>query len=86
MMKSSSSLRFWLEEEVSVLITNSNIKHELTGGEYAERRRQCESALGKLDLLSWRDVRLADVTSATTHGVGQIVQVALKPWVRYLSS
>ena len=52
------------EEDVSVLITNSNIKHELTGGEYAERRRQCESALGKLDLLSWRDVRLADLEAA----------------------
>ena len=36
------------DEEVSVLITNSNVKHELTGGEYAERRRQCESALEKL--------------------------------------
>ncbi|MBL6711088.1 MAG: galactokinase [Planctomycetes bacterium] len=52
------------EEDVSVLITNSNIKHELTGGEYAERRRQCESALEKLDLLSWRDVRLADLEAA----------------------
>ena len=52
------------EEDVSVLITNSNVKHELTGGEYAERRRQCESALEKLDLLSWRDVRLADLEAA----------------------
>ena len=52
------------EEDVSVLITNSNIKHELTGGEYAERRRQCESALEKLDLLSWRDVRLANLEAA----------------------
>ena len=52
------------EDDVSVLITNSNVKHELTGGEYAERRRQCESALEKLDLLSWRDVRLADLEAA----------------------
>ncbi len=49
------------DEEVSVLITNSNVKHELTGGEYAERRRQCESALEKIGLSSWRDVTLADV-------------------------
>ena len=49
------------DEEVSVLITNSNVKHELTGGEYAERRRQCESALEKLGLSSWRDVTLAEL-------------------------
>ena len=52
------------DEEVSVLITNSNVKHELTGGEYAERRRQCESALEKLGLSSWRDVTLADLRLA----------------------
>ena len=52
------------EEDVAVLITNSNIKHELTGGEYAERRRQCESALKKLGLSSWRDVTLVDLDSA----------------------
>ena len=52
------------EEDVSVLITNSNIKHELTGGEYAERRRQCESALKKLGLPSWRDVSLVELVSA----------------------
>jgi len=49
------------DKEVSVLITNSNVKHELTGGEYAERRRQCETALEKIGLSSWRDVTLADV-------------------------
>ena len=52
------------EEDISVLITNSNIKHELTGGEYAERRRQCESALKKLGVPSWRDVTLVDLDSA----------------------
>ena len=52
------------EEDVAVLITNSNIKHELTGGEYAERRRQCESALKNLSLSSWRDVTSGDLDSA----------------------
>ena len=28
--------------EVRVVVINSMVKHELTGGEYAERRRQCE--------------------------------------------
>tara|TARA_R110002111_G_scaffold72666_1_gene116278 strand:- start:33 stop:860 length:828 start_codon:yes stop_codon:yes gene_type:complete len=41
---------------VSVLITNSNVKHELSGGEYAQRRAQCDSALKKLAAVSWRDV------------------------------
>ena len=55
------------DEEVSVLITNSKVKHELTGGEYAERRRQCESALAKLGLSSWRDVKLADLHLARSR-------------------
>ena len=48
-------------QEVSVLITNSNVKHALIGGEYARRRAQCDAALGKLGHGSWRDVRLADL-------------------------
>ena len=52
------------EEDVSVLITNSNVKHELAGGEYAERRHQCESALKKMGRPTWRDVTLADLHSA----------------------
>ena len=47
--------------DVSVLITNSNVKHELTGGEYAERRSQCESALIKIGLGSWRDATIDDI-------------------------
>ncbi|TWT98148.1 Galactokinase [Botrimarina colliarenosi] len=41
---------------VSVLITNSNVKHELTGGEYAERRQQCEAAAAGLGVKALRDV------------------------------
>ncbi len=40
---------------VSVLITNTNVKHELTGGEYAERRGQCEAAAKILQVDSLRD-------------------------------
>jgi galactokinase len=39
-----------------VLIINTNVKHELSGGEYAERRGQCESATRKLAVSSLRDV------------------------------
>jgi galactokinase len=43
------------DPEVSILITNTNVKHELTGGEYAVRRAQCEEAAGVLGVGSLRD-------------------------------
>ena len=51
--------------DVSVLITNSNVKHELTGGEYANRRSDCDQALAKIGKQSWRDVALADIDAAS---------------------
>ena len=52
------------DEGIVVLITNSNVKHELSGGEYADRRSQCDSALSKIAAESWRDVSPADLQSA----------------------
>jgi galactokinase len=52
-------------DEVTVLITNSNVRHELTGGEYAQRRSQCDAALKKLTRSSWRDVTLDELAD---HG------------------
>jgi len=46
------------DPSVTVLIINSNVKHELTGGEYAERRQQCEAAAKTLCLSSLRDATL----------------------------
>jgi galactokinase len=43
---------------ITVLIVNSNVKHELTGGEYAQRRRQCESAAQAMGVASLRDASL----------------------------
>lgn len=40
---------------VTVLIINTNVKHELTGGEYAERRAQCEAAAKALGVPSLRE-------------------------------
>tara|TARA_R110002049_G_scaffold2750_2_gene21489 strand:- start:282678 stop:283913 length:1236 start_codon:yes stop_codon:yes gene_type:complete len=54
-----------VDDNVSVLVTNSNVKHELTGGEYAQRRAQCESALAKIGIDSWRDVTLETITSCS---------------------
>jgi galactokinase len=43
------------DPKIQVLIINSNVKHELTGGEYAERRAQCEAAAQALGVKSLRD-------------------------------
>ncbi len=48
---------------VTVLIINTNVKHELTGGEYAQRRSQCEEAAGKLGVRSLRDADTALLTA-----------------------
>ena len=43
------------DKSVELLITNTNVKHELTGGEYAKRRAQCEEAAKLLGVVSLRD-------------------------------
>jgi galactokinase len=40
---------------ISVLITNTNVRHELAGGEYAKRRAQCEIAARHLGVTALRD-------------------------------
>ena len=40
---------------IELLITNTNVKHELTGGEYAKRRAHCEQAAQALGVTSLRD-------------------------------
>jgi galactokinase len=40
---------------MALLIVNTNVKHELTGGEYAKRRAQCEAAAKMLGVASLRD-------------------------------
>nr|DBA27888.1 TPA: hypothetical protein GDO54_008333 [Pyxicephalus adspersus] len=43
------------DPKLSVLITNSNVRHELTGSEYSTRRKQCEEAARALNKESLRD-------------------------------
>ena len=43
------------DPSVSLLVINTNVKHELSGGEYAERRAQCEEAAKILGVASLRD-------------------------------
>ena len=52
---------------VSVLIVNSNVKHELTGSEYPDRRRQCEKAAELLGVPMLRDATLPMLESARSR-------------------
>jgi galactokinase len=47
------------DPSVSLLIINTNVKHELSGGEYAQRRAQCETAAKILGVPSLRDATAA---------------------------
>jgi len=44
------------DPSVALLVINTNVKHELSGGEYAERRAQCEEAARNIGVKSLRDV------------------------------
>ncbi|XP_052759417.1 galactokinase-like isoform X2 [Galleria mellonella] len=44
-----------------ILVTNSNVKHELTGSEYPQRRAQCQEAADKLGLPSLRGAKIEDL-------------------------
>lgn len=52
------------DPDVSVLIINTNVKHELTGGQYAKRRAQCEAAAAALDVPALRDATLGRLEQA----------------------
>jgi galactokinase len=73
---------------VAVLVTNTNVKHALTGGEYAQRRAQCESAAKILGVPSLRDAtanaleaakgRMDDVIyRRARHVIGEIERTPL---------
>jgi galactokinase len=49
------------DNSLELLITNTNVKHELTGGEYAKRRAQCEEAAKILGVPSLRDATPAQL-------------------------
>ncbi len=52
------------DASVTVLIINSNKKHELTGSEYPERRQQCETAAKALGVKALRDVTMPQLIQA----------------------
>jgi galactokinase len=52
------------DPDVVALIINSNVKHELTDGGYAARRRQCEEAARALGVAALRDVSMDQLQAA----------------------
>lgn len=49
------------DPKLVILITNSNVRHSLTGSEYSTRRRQCEEAAAILGKGSLREATLQDL-------------------------
>lgn len=49
------------DPSIVVLVTNSNVKHELTGSEYPSRRKQCYDAAGILGKKSLRDATMEEL-------------------------
>jgi len=47
--------------DIAVLIINSEVKHELSGGEYAQRRSSCEKAIRILESDSFRGITMEQV-------------------------
>ena len=61
-----------IQEEAVILITNSNVKHSLTGSEYPQRRQQCEDAskvlAGKYDgVKNLRDCTMEQLDSVKSE-------------------
>lgn len=49
---------------IAVLIINTNVRHELSGGEYGQRRAQCEAAAATLHVKALRDATLEQLANA----------------------
>jgi galactokinase len=54
-----------LSPGVALLLVDSGVPHQLTGGEYNERRSQCQAAAAALGVKALRDVTSAKVSSAS---------------------
>lgn len=59
------------DPDVKVLITNSNVKHELGSSEYPLRRQQCEQAAKVLGVTKLRDATLDDLNSESACSLGK---------------
>jgi galactokinase len=60
------------DPSVALLVVNTNVKHELSGGEYAKRRAQCEKAAKILGVPSLRDAT-ADMLEQARGKMDEVV-------------
>ena len=56
-----------VDESITVLIINTNVRHSLTEGRYKERRRQCEAAARALKVPALRDTTVEELEAAQGH-------------------
>lgn len=47
--------------ELAILISNSNVKHELSTGQYAQRRQECEKAAAVIGKKKLREGTMEDL-------------------------
>ena len=52
------------DPSLAVLIVNTNVRHALASGEYAQRRAQCEAAAKALNVPALRDGNLQQLEDA----------------------
>jgi galactokinase len=64
------------DPDVTVLIINTNMRHELANGEYGKRRAQCETAAGLLKVPALRDATMKMLEAATKQMDPQIFRRA----------
>lgn len=67
-----------------ILITNSNVKHALTGSEYPSRRRQCEEAAAIMGKSSLRDATRQDLEGKNYWEHHRSIYVLYKPAFSWL--
>ncbi|CAH0719629.1 unnamed protein product, partial [Brenthis ino] len=60
-------------KEAVILVVNSNVKHQLTGSEYPQRRAQCQQAAVKLKLPSLRSADIEDLTELKSLRCDELV-------------
>ncbi|QQL45148.1 galactokinase [Sulfuriroseicoccus oceanibius] len=60
-VKEEAQLVPFEHEELTVLISNTKVSHQLSDGGYAKRRKQTEVALAAIGKPNWREVTMDDV-------------------------
>lgn len=48
----------YTDPKLVILVTNSNVKHKLSGSEYPSRRKQCQDAAAELKVETLREADL----------------------------